>query len=310
MMNTEKDRYSERIKAEAKRLSFTDCGIASVQHLDEEEPRLLQWLENGMNGQMGYMERNVEKRLDPGKLVEGARSVVSVILNYYPAEKQKAEDAPVISKYAYGTDYHFVIKDKLKSLMRFIQEEIAPCSGRPFVDSAPVLDRAWARRAGLGWIGKNSHLISPKHGSFFFIGELIIDLELAYDQPADTDFCGSCTRCIDACPTKAIVAPHTIDARKCISYLTIENREEIPETFKGQLKDRMYGCDICQDVCPWNRNPSPHNVEAFIPKPDLLEMTRADWKDLDREDFNQLFRKSAVKRAGFKGLRRNIDFLD
>ena len=310
MMNTEKDRYSERIKAEAKRLGFTDCGIASVQHLDEEEPRLLKWLENGMNGQMGYMERNVEKRLDPGKLVEGARSVVSVILNYYPAEKQKAEDAPVISKYAYGTDYHFVIKDKLKSLLRFIQEEIAPCSGRPFVDSAPVLDRAWARRAGLGWIGKNSHLISPKHGSFFFIGELIIDLELAYDQPADTDFCGSCTRCIDACPTKAIVAPHTIDARKCISYLTIENREEIPETFKGQLKDRMYGCDICQDVCPWNRNPSPHNVEAFIPKPDLLEMTRADWTDLDREDFNQLFRKSAVKRAGFKGLRRNIDFLD
>ena len=252
----------------------------------------------------------MEKRLDPGKLVEGARSVISVLLNYYPSEIQKSEDAPVISKYAYGTDYHFVIKDKLKSLLQFIQEEIAPCSGRPFVDSAPVLDRAWARRAGLGWIGKNSHLISPKHGSFFFIGELIIDLELAYDHPADTDFCGSCTRCIDACPTKAIVAPHTIDARKCISYLTIENREEIPETFKGQLQDRMYGCDICQDVCPWNRNPTPHNVKAFQPKPELLAMNRVDWKELDREKFNLLFRKSAVKRAGFKGLRRNIDFLD
>ncbi|GET30214.1 tRNA epoxyqueuosine(34) reductase QueG [Prolixibacter sp. SD074] len=309
-MSTKGATYSERIKAEAKRLGFTDCGIAAVKYLGEEEPRLLKWLAKGMNGQMGYMERNVEKRLDPGKLVEGARSVVSVILNYYPAEKQKAKDAPVISKYAYGTDYHFVIKDKLKSLLRFIQEEIAPCSGRPFIDSAPVLDRAWARHAGLGWIGKNSHLISPKHGSFFFIGELIIDLELDYDQPADTDFCGSCTRCIDACPTKAIVAPHTIDARKCISYLTIENREEIPEPFKGQLQNRMYGCDICQDVCPWNRNPSPHNVEAFTPKPELLEMTRADWKDLDRGGFNQLFRKSAVKRAGFKGLRRNIDFLD
>jgi epoxyqueuosine reductase len=306
----DKREQRERIKQKALELGFLACGVSTAGFLAEEKPGLEQWLANGMHGEMGYMARNIEKRLDPRLLHEGTKSVVSVLLNYYPCEKQKDPKAPVLSKYAYGTDYHFVLKDKLKDLLEFINLEIASCNARAFVDSAPVLDKAWAVRAGLGWIGKNTNLISVEHGSFFFIGELLLDLELEPDGRLVSNYCGNCTRCIDACPTKAIVAPYVVDARRCISYQTIEQQGEIDPGLKGRFKDRVFGCDICQDVCPWNLKSEPHNEEAFIPNPKLMEFSREEWLNLDEEQFAALFRKSAVKRTKYSGLMRNLKFLE
>jgi epoxyqueuosine reductase len=297
------------IRAEARRLGFDKCGISRAEYLREDAGRLQSWLRNQYNGRMAYMENHADKRVDPTKLVENAQSVISVLLNYYPAENQKDPAAPQISKYAYGADYHDIIRKRLQELLLYIRVNIAPATGRAFVDSAPVLDRAWAARAGLGWIGKNTNLITPESGSFFFIGSLIIDIPLQYDQPIQ-DFCGDCNRCIRACPTTAIIAPRLIDARKCISYLTIENKGEIDEAFRDQFNNRVFGCDICQDVCPWNRKAKAHAVEEFRPLPGLLEMTRQDWYDLDAPQFNALFRRSAVKRARFEGLRRNLKFIE
>ena len=307
-MFNNREKYTKLIKTEATRLGFMSCGISKAEFLEEEAPRLEQWLNENRNGEMGYMENHFDKRLDPALLVPGAKSVVSLLLNYFPQETQR-EDSYKLSKYAYGRDYHFVIKDKLKQLLHFINEEIGEVGGRAFVDSAPVLDKAWAAKSGLGWIGKNSNLLSKKTGSFFFIAELIIDLELEYDTPV-TDHCGSCTACIDACPTDAIYEPYKVDGSKCISYYTIELKDSIPESEKGKFEDWMFGCDICQDVCPWNRFSKPHNEPLFDPHPDLLQMTKHDWEEITRETFNEIFRKSAVKRTKYDGLKRNINFLD
>ena len=307
-MFNNREKYTKLIKTEATRLGFMSCGISKAEFLEEEAPRLEQWLNENRNGEMGYMENHFDKRLDPTLLVPGAKSVVSLLLNYFPQETQR-EDSYKLSKYAYGRDYHFVIKDKLKQFLHFINEEIGEVGGRAFVDSAPVLDKAWAAKSGLGWIGKNSNLLSKKTGSFFFIAELIIDLELEYDTPV-TDHCGSCTACIDACPTDAIYEPYKVDGSKCISYYTIELKDSIPESEKGKFEDWMFGCDICQDVCPWNRFSKPHNEPLFDPHPDLLQMTKHDWEEITRETFNEIFRKSAVKRTKYDGLKRNINFLD
>lgn len=296
-----------KIKTEAKRLGFLSCGVSKAEFLEEEAPRLEKWLNQNMHGEMQYMENHFDKRLDPTKLVEGSKSVVSLLLNYYPSEIQNP-DAYKISKYAYGIDYHFVIKDKLKHLMNFIQEEIGEVDGRAFVDSAPVLDKAWAARSGLGWIGKHSNLLTQQVGSFYFIAELIIDLELEYDSPV-TDHCGTCTACIDACPTEAIVEPYVVDGSKCISYFTIELKNEIPTDFKGKFDEWMFGCDVCQDVCPWNRFSKSHNELLFNPNPELLSMSKKDWEEITEDVFRKIFKKSAVKRTKFSGLQRNINFL-
>jgi len=300
-------RNSELIKAEAKRLGFLSCGISKAEFLEEEAPRLENWLEKNMHGEMRYMENYFDKRLDPTKLVPGSKSVISLLLNYYPHELQN-EDSYKISKYAYGRDYHFVIKEKLKEMLATLQDEIGDFHGRAFVDSAPVLDKAWAAKSGLGWIGKHSNLLSKQTGSFYFIAELIVDLDLEYDTPV-TDHCGSCTACIDACPTNAIVEPYKVDGSKCISYFTIELKDELPTSYKNQFDDWMFGCDVCQDVCPWNRFSKPHNEPLFNPHPDLLENEKKDWEEITRETFNEIFRKSAVKRTKFEGLKRNISFL-
>ncbi|MEY8849801.1 tRNA epoxyqueuosine(34) reductase QueG [Psychroserpens sp. XS_ASV72] len=306
MLNN-KSKYSQLIKTEAKRLGFLSCGISKAAFLEEEAPRLEDWLKKNMHGEMRYMENHFDKRLDPTKLVEDSKSVVSLLLNYYPSELQNPESYK-LSKYAYGTDYHFVIKDKLKQLLHFIQKEIGDVHGRAFVDSAPVLDKAWAAKSGLGWIGKHSNLLTQQVGSFYFIAELIIDLELDYDH-AVTDHCGTCTACIDACPTEAITEPYVVDGSKCISYFTIELKEQIPSEFKGQFDDWMFGCDVCQDVCPWNRFSKPHREPLFNPHPELLSMSKKDWEEITQDVFNELFKKSAVKRTKFSGLQRNIDFL-
>ena len=302
-------KYSQMIKQEALRLGFMSCGIAKADFLADEAPRLETWLKNSHHGEMGYMENHFDKRLDPRLLVEGAKSIVSLTLNYYTEEKQADLTAPKISKYAYGTDYHSVIKEKMQSLMAFIRENIGEVDGRCFVDSAPVMDKAWAQKAGLGWRGKNSNLISKQAGSFFFLAELIIDLDLEYDNPFPTDHCGSCTRCIDACPTDAIVAPYTVDGSKCISYLTIELKNEIPTEFKGKMDGWMFGCDVCQDVCPWNRFATEHQEENFAPKENLLGLTKSELVDMTDEVFRKVFKNSPVKRTKFNGLKRNIDFL-
>jgi epoxyqueuosine reductase len=306
-LNSNSRKYTEYIKSEASRLGFLSCGISKAEFLEEEAPRLESWLKNGMHGEMGYMENHFDKRLDPTKLVPGSKSVVSLLLNYFPKEEQRS-DSYKISKYAYGTDYHFVIKDKLKQLLNSIQQEIGDVQGRAFVDSAPVLDKAWAARSGLGWIGKHSNLLTKQLGSFYFIAELIIDLELEYDTPI-TDHCGSCTACIDACPTEAIVAPYVVDGSKCISYFTIELKNEIPTAMAGTFDDWAFGCDICQDVCPWNRFSKSHSEPLFNPKPELLEMSKKEWEEITEEVFQKIFQKSAVKRTGFKGLTRNLNFL-
>lgn len=302
-----KTQYSNLIKAEAQRLGFMSCGISKAGFLEKEAPRLESWLQAGMHGEMRYMENHFDKRLDPTKLVEGSKSVISLLLNYYP-EKKQGEDTFKISKYAYGTDYHFVIKDKLKDLLKFIQDEIGEVHGRAFVDSAPVLDKAWAAKSGLGWIGKNSNLLTKQVGSFYFIAELIVDLDLDYDTPV-TDHCGSCTACIDACPTQAIVEPYKVDGSKCISYFTIELKEELPSHVHGQFDDWMFGCDICQDVCPWNKFSKSHREPLFDPHPDLMSMNKKEWEEITHETFNEIFRKSAVKRTKYEGLKRNIKFL-
>ena len=306
-MQTAAFRNSKLIKDEAIRLGFISCGISKAGFLEQEAPRLEKWLGQNQHGTMQYMENNFEKRLNPTLLVDGAKSVVSLLLNYFPSEIQ-SEDFYKISKYAYGQDYHFVIKQKLAELLHFISAEIGEVSGRAFVDSAPVLDKAWAAKAGLGWIGKNSNLLTQKVGSFYFIAELIIDLELAYDF-ATTDHCGTCTACIDACPTEAIVAPYQVDGSKCISYFTIELKENIPLEMKGKFDDWIFGCDICQDVCPWNRFSKPHKEPLFEPHPDLLSMSKQDWKEITADIFQQTFKNSAIKRTKFEGLQRNINFI-
>jgi epoxyqueuosine reductase len=308
-MFSTKSNYSKLIKEEAQRLGFMSCGIAKADFLADEAPRLTQWLKNNAHGEMAYMENHFDKRLDPRLLVDGAKSVVSLTLNYFTDKVQADPKAPKISKYAYGTDYHHVIKEKLQALMSFIRENIGEVDGRCFVDSAPVMDKAWAQKAGLGWRGKNSNLISKQVGSFFFLAELIIDLDLEYDTPFPTDHCGSCTRCIDACPTNAIVAPYVVDGSKCISYLTIELKDAIPTAFKGQMDNWMFGCDICQDVCPWNRFSTPHQEPAFEPKESLLELSKAELMDITDEVFKRVFKNSPIKRTKYSGLKRNIDFL-
>jgi len=295
------------IKTEAKRLGFMSCGISKAEFLEDEAPRLEQWLKANMHGEMQYMENHFDKRLDPTKLVEGSKSVVSLLYNYYPQEFQ-TKDTYKISKYAYGTDYHFVLKDKLKTLLRSIQEEIGEVNGRAFVDSAPVLDKVWAVRSGLGWMGKHTNVLTKQTGSFYFIAELIIDLELEYDTPV-TDHCGSCTACIDACPTQAIVEPYVVDGSKCISYFTIELKDQIPTSFKGQFDDWMFGCDVCQDVCPWNRFSKSHQEPLFNPDSRLMDYSKQEWEELTEEVFGEIFKKSAVKRTKFEGLKRNIEFL-
>lgn len=304
---TSKTANTNFIKAEAKRLGFMSCGISKAEFLESEAPRLENWLQQNRNGQMSYMENHFDKRLDPTLLVPGAKSVVSLLLNYFPVQTQ-TPDTYKISKYAYGTDYHFIIKGKLKELLQSIQTEIGDIDGRAFVDSAPVLDKAWAAKSGLGWIGKNSNLLTKSVGSFYFIAELIIDLELDYDY-AVTDHCGSCTACLDACPTEAIVAPYVVDGSKCISYFTIELKDQLPAEMKDHFDDWAFGCDICQDVCPWNRFSKPHNEPLFNPHPDLLEMTKRDWENISEETFKAVFKDSAVKRTKFAGLQRNINFL-
>ena len=308
MANLNHLKNSQLIKQEASRLGFDFCGISKADFLEEEAPLLEKWLKNGMHGNMHYMENYFDKRLDPRKLVDGAKSVVSLLLNYYTDKRQQDETAPKISMYAFGKDYHFVIKERLKELLNFIQENIGEVSGRVFVDSAPVLDRAWAKKSGLGWVGKNTNLINPKSGSYFFIAELILDLELESDAPIK-DYCGTCTRCIDACPTEAIVNPCVVDGSKCISYFTIELKEEIPFEVKGKFENWAFGCDICQQVCPWNRFSKPHHEKEFEPKNEVLQMKKSEWKELTEDVFKKIFKDSAVKRAGFEGLKRNIKFI-
>ena len=302
-------KYNQLIKQEAYRLGFQHIGIAKAEQMEEEAKRLEKWLNQGMHGKMTYMENHFDKRTDPTKLVEGAKSVITLLYNYHSDQKQTDETAPKISQYAYGQDYHFVIKRKLKDLLQFIQTEIGEVSGRCFVDSAPVLERDWAKRSGSGWVGKNTLLINPKSGSYFFLAELIIDLELPPDGPMK-DYCGRCTRCIDACPTEAISPEgYIVDGSKCISYFTIELKEALPESYKGTFDNWMFGCDICQEVCPWNRFSKQHQEPAFEPHPDLLTMTKSDWEEITEEVFQTIFRKSAVKRTKFSGLKRNIEFL-
>ena len=304
-----KQEYKEAISAEAERLGFMACGFAKARYLEEEAPRLEEWLARNYQGKMAYLANHFDKRLDPRKLVPGAKTVISLLFNYYPEQEQSDAEAPKIAKYAYGEDYHFIIKDKLKELLTFIRENIGEVDGRAFVDSAPVMDRVWAQESGLGWMGKNTLLLNKKAGSFFFIAELILDLELEPNSPVKFDHCGTCTRCIDACPTDALVDANLLDASKCISYLTIELKDEIPTEFSGQMENWAFGCDICQDVCPWNRFSKAHEEERLKPHANLLEMEARDWYEMTEEVFRKLFKKSAVKRTKYKGLKRNLDFL-
>lgn len=306
-MMSKSHQYAQFIKTEAKRLGFLGCGISRAEFLEQEAPRLEAWLDKNYHGDMAYMANHFDKRLDPRKLVEETKSVVSVLLNYYPAEQQHLESYK-ISKYAYGQDYHFVIKTKLKELMHSIQQEIGNVQGRAFVDSAPVMDKAWAAKAGLGWIGKHSNLLTKEVGSFYFIGELLLDLDLEPDRPT-TNHCGTCTACIDACPTNAIVEPYVVDGSKCISYFTIELKDQIPAGYAQHFEDWMFGCDICQDVCPWNRFSKSHNEPLFQPHPDLISYQKSDWEEITQEVFDEIFKKSAVKRTKFAGLKRNIGYL-
>ena len=298
---------SELLKTEAHRLGFLACGIAKAEFLEAEAPRLEQWLRQGKNGEMGYMADHFDMRLDPRKLVPGAKSVISLAYNYFTPQLQADPEAPQLSTYAYGRDYHKVVKKRLKPLMAFINEHFGDVAMRAFVDSAPVLEKAWAQRAGIGWVGKHTNVIRQGAGSFFLLCEIITDLELAADPPA-TDHCGTCRRCIDACPTDAIT-PYGVDGSRCISYLTIELKDAIPQEFAGKLENWAFGCDICQQVCPWNRFSTAHTEAQFAPKPELLGLSKDDWKGMTEVVFDRLFEGSAVKRTKFEGLKRNVAFV-
>ncbi|MDE5419375.1 tRNA epoxyqueuosine(34) reductase QueG [Labilibaculum sp. DW002] len=308
-MNLTLTAKSQLIRDKAKELGFDLCGIAEADFLSEEKERFIDWLDKDYHGEMGYMANNIEKRLDPRLLVENTKSIVMVALNYFPENTQEDSEAPVLAKYAYGKDYHFVIKEKLNALLEYINQEIGETQGRAFVDSAPILEHAWARKAGLGWIGKNSLLLNRKIGSFLFLGELLIDMELEYENPIYQDFCGGCSKCIRSCPTGAITEPYVVNGSKCISYFTIELKDEIPEVMKGKFENRVFGCDICQDVCPWNRMAKGNTVPEFEPNPDLLALSKEDMETMDAHQFGEVFRNSAVKRTKFKGFKRNLDFL-
>ena len=306
---TKHNNLTNLIKARALELGFDACGISRASMLEQDEFHLDNWLKEGMHGEMGYMANHFEKRVNPKQLVEGAKSVISVLLNYFPEKTQLDPEAPIISKYAYGSDYHFVMKPILKELLKYINEEIEGANGRVFVDSAPVMEKAWAAKSGLGWIGKNSMLISKKYGSFVFLGEIIVNVELDHEDLAQKDFCGTCTRCVDACPTGAIVKPYVVDGSKCISYYTIETKGAIPAEMTGSFENRVFGCDICQDVCPWNSKVKPHKMTAFEPKDVILEKSAEEWYLLSETDFKELFRSSALQRTKYKGFRRNLDFI-
>ena len=300
-----KKRNSQLVKRLAKEIGFSSCGISKARFLHEEEKKFEDWLRQGYQGSMSYLERNFDKRLDPTKLVPGAKSVISLSYNYFPPKKLISDNNFIISKYAYGKDYHKVLRSKLKKLFTKIRDKIGEVEGRVFVDSAPIHERAWAKLSGVGWIGKNSLLINKNQGSYFFLAEIICDLDLEYDEPV-LNRCGNCTRCIDACPTDAITKAQVIDANKCISYLTIENKEKIPKELRGSINNSIFGCDICQDVCPWNKKSVPHNEKEFIPKKELRDLKKKDWIELTEDTFNKIFEGSAVKRTKFQGLKRNI----
>jgi len=308
-MRSTAEKRTKLIKAEAKRLGFLDCKVAKAEFLENEAAQLENWLNKNMHGQMGYMANHFDKRLDPRKLVVGAKSVVSLSYNYYTDQAQKDPTAPKISKYAYGRDYHKVLKKKLKALMAFISDEIGEVSGRAFVDSAPVMDKAWAQKSGIGWMGKHSNILSKQVGSFYFLAELIIDLDLVPDGPV-TDHCGKCSACIDACPTGAIIKPYVVDGSKCISYFTIELKDEIfPKEYHGKFDNWMFGCDVCQQVCPWNRFSTEHTEPDFKPQADLLNLKKSEWLELTEDVFDKLFNGTPVKRTKYEGLKRNINFL-
>ena len=290
-------------------MGFLACGISKAVPLQEEKEALKSYLDNSFNGKMKYMENHFEMRPDPTLLHPGTKSVISLLYNYFSEEKQQDKNAPIVSKYAYGKDYHIVVKEKLNNLITYIDSICGKTNSRAFVDSAPILERAWAQKAGLGWIGKNGNLLNKDLGSFFFIGEILTNIELEYNDLDVKNYCGQCTRCMDACPTRAIVLPGIVDARKCISYLTIELREEIPLEFKGKLQNRVFGCDICQDVCPFNKKSKPNSEEQFKPLPDLMRLTKDEWHAINKEFFSKLFKISAIKRTKFEGLKRNLDFI-
>ena len=303
------ERNTQFIKSFAKTLGFDFCGIAKATRLDEDAQRLESWLNKGLHGKMKYMENYFDLRIDPTKLVPGAKSVITLLLNYFPSEQQR-KDVPQVSKYAYGKDYHEVIREKLKVFLQMIKENIGDVHGRGFADSAPVLEKTWAQKSGLGWIAKNGNLITKQYGSFFFIATLIVDLELEYDDPFTKDFCGTCTMCIDVCPTNAILDDKVIDGSKCISYFTIELKDMlIPDKMKGQFANKMFGCDICQDVCPWNRFSKPTKEVAFTPLPQILNFTTMDWEDLTEESFKIIFKDSPLKRSKYEGIKRNLKFI-
>jgi epoxyqueuosine reductase len=304
------DTHAQLLKSTAKRLGFDFCGIAKADFLEQEAPKLETWLQRNYQGKMGYLANHFDKRLDPRKLVDGAKTVVSLIYNYYPEHSlSQGTDDLKLAKYAYGEDYHTVIREKLTEFLLSLREEVGEINGRSFVDSAPILERAWAQKAGLGWIGKNSLLLNRSMGSFFFLAELVIDLEATPDLPMAQDYCGTCTACVDACPTDAIVAAGVVDGSRCISYLTIELKEAIPSTFAGKMDNWVFGCDVCQDVCPWNRFAKPHQEPAFTPSAALQEFSARDWKELTEETFKRVFAGSAVKRAKYAGIKRNVDFI-
>lgn len=302
------DQQTHLVKSLAAELGFSYCGISKAEFLEDEAPKLEEWLKRGYQGKMSYLENYFDKRLDPTLLVPGAKSVISLMYNYYPEKDLATPGNLKIAKYAYGEDYHFVVKDKLKMLLEKLQEEVGHIDGRVFVDSAPVMERAWAKRSGLGWIGKNSLLLNRNSGSFFFLAEIIVDLELTDDGPVK-DYCGTCTACMDACPTDAIPEPYVVDGSKCISYFTIELKEEIPADVKGKFENWIFGCDICQDVCPWNRFSKPHREPRFDPNESLQSMSQQEWTDITSEVFQKVFRDSPVKRTKLEGLKRNIRFV-
>ena len=309
MKYSSKEKHTQLIKQKAKALGFDYCGISKAEKLETEEVNLNTWLSKGFHGKMAYMENYFDLRLDPTKLVPGAKSVISLLYNYYPGHDEQAHSKYKIAKYAYGKDYHFVIKDKLKAFLDCLQEEIGEVNGRFFVDSAPVMERQWAAKSGLGWLGKNTLLINNKQGSFFFIAELILDLELEYDRPVK-DYCGTCTKCLDACPTDAFADAGILDASKCISYLTIELKGAIPEEFKGTYENWVFGCDICQDICPWNRFSKRHNDSDFKKNKGVKAVVDKEWVEFTEEVFREIFKDSPVKRTKYRGLQRNINFIN